>query len=107
MWEVYILSDFEECYGLVNINFILDDGEILVKMVIVVLECGWMVDLILEMCQCGIIFLIGYLEVIYEDVLVVVGKGVMMIIYLFNVMCFLYYCNLGIFGVLGIEESQL
>jgi N-acetylglucosamine-6-phosphate deacetylase len=69
-------------------------------------ERGQMADLIPELRERGIIFSIGHSEATYEIARAAVGKGATMITHLFNAMRPLHHRNPGIFGVLGIAESQ-
>lgn len=106
MREAYTLSDIEECYGSANINPASEDGDIPVKMITAAPERGRMAELIPELRQRGIIFSIGHSEATYEDASVAVSNGATMITHLFNAMRPLHHRNPGIFGVLGLKESQ-
>ncbi|KAK0385153.1 hypothetical protein NLU13_7631 [Sarocladium strictum] len=106
MREAYTVSDLEECYGSENINPASNGGEIPMKMITAAPERGQMADLIPELRQRGIIVSIGHSEATYEDARAAVGRGATMITHLFNAMRPLHHRNPGIFGVLGIEESQ-
>lgn len=106
MREAHTFADLEECYGAENLAASGEDGVIPVKMVTAAPERGQMMSLIPELRSKGIIYSIGHSEATYEDASAAVGKGATMVTHLFNAMRPLHHRNPGIFGVLGIAESQ-
>jgi N-acetylglucosamine-6-phosphate deacetylase len=106
MREAHTFADLEECYGAENLNANGEDEVIPVKMITAAPERGQMMSLIPELRSKGIIYSVGHSEATYEDASAAVGKGATMITHLFNAMRPLHHRNPGIFGVLGIAESQ-
>lgn len=104
-------SDLEDCYGASNINPGKDplDGSPLpprIKMITAAPELGSMSKLIPSLTSRGIIFSMGHTEASYEDASLAVSRGCTMITHLFNAMRPLHHRNPGVFGVLGLAESQ-
>ncbi|KIN06715.1 carbohydrate esterase family 9 protein [Oidiodendron maius Zn] len=104
-------SDLEDCYGASNINPGEDplDGSLLpprIKMITAAPELGSMSKLIPSLTSRGIIFSMGHTEASYEDASLAVSRGCTMITHLFNAMRPLHHRNPGVFGVLGLAESQ-
>jgi N-acetylglucosamine-6-phosphate deacetylase len=104
-------SDLEECYGAPNLNPSKDplDGSPLpprIKMITAAPELGSMSELIPCLTSRGIIFSMGHTEASYEDASIAVSRGCTMITHLFNAMRPLHHRNPGVFGVLGLAESQ-
>lgn len=99
-------ADLEDCYGAENLTPQSEDDVIPVKMITAAPERGQMMDLIPELRSRDIVYSIGHSEATYEDASKAVGKGATMITHLFNAMRPLHHRNPGIFGVLGIAESQ-
>jgi N-acetylglucosamine-6-phosphate deacetylase len=104
-------SDLEECYGAANLNSSkdpLDDSPLPphIKMITAAPELGSMSELIPSLTSRGIIFSMGHTEASYEDASLAVSRGCTMITHLFNAMRPLHHRNPGVFGVLGLAESQ-
>ena len=104
-------SDLEDCYGASNINPGKDplNGSPLpprIKMITAAPELGSMSKLIPSLTSRGIIFSMGHTEASYEDASLAVSRGCTMITHLFNAMRPLHHRNPGVFGVLGLAESQ-
>ena len=120
------ISDLEEMYGAANITpqslpesqSQNDDPsspssptpglsvDIPIKMITAAPELGSMTALIPELTARGIIFSIGHSEATYEEASAAVSAGATMITHLFNAMRPLHHRNPGIFGVLGVADSQ-
>ncbi|KAJ2894762.1 putative n-acetylglucosamine-6-phosphate deacetylase protein [Zalerion maritima] len=104
--EAKTWEDLEECYGAENINPAGNSEPMPVKMITAAPELGNMTKLIPEITSRGIIYSIGHSGATYEDASAAVGAGATMITHLFNAMNPLHHRNPGIFGVLGLKESQ-
>ncbi|KAJ8119154.1 hypothetical protein ONZ43_g3854 [Nemania bipapillata] len=104
--QAQCFEDLEDCYGVGNLHS--EDGyrPAAVKMITAAPEIGQMTALIPELTRRGIVYSIGHSEATYEEASVAVGAGATMITHLFNAMRPLHHRNPGIFGVLGIAESQ-
>jgi N-acetylglucosamine-6-phosphate deacetylase len=104
-------SDLEDCYGASNLNPTVDplNGSLLqprIKMLTAAPELGDMSALIPSLTSRGIIYSMGHTEASYEDATLAVSRGCTMITHLFNAMRPLHHRNPGVFGVLGLAESQ-
>lgn len=104
--EARTWADLETCYGAENINPTGTSDPMPVKMMTAAPEIGNMQNLIPEITSRGIIYSIGHSEATYEDASAAVGAGATMITHLFNAMNPLHHRNPGVFGVLGIKETQ-
>ncbi|KAG7286656.1 hypothetical protein NEMBOFW57_008967 [Staphylotrichum longicolle] len=117
------ISDLEEMYGAANItppeSQASQDGtssspsrltgitnDIPIKMITAAPELGAMTALIPALAARGIIVSIGHSEATYEEASAAVAAGATMITHLFNAMRPLHHRNPGIFGVLGVADSQ-
>lgn len=72
---------------------------VLIWVIIIVFEIVGYWLLICVFVECGVCLQIGYILGSYEDGVVVLEVGVSSFIYFYNVMIGLYYCELGIVGV--------
>lgn len=99
-------ADLEDCYGASNLERDERGNPPIIRMITAAPEVGGMSDLIGELTDRGIVFSIGHSEATYEEASNAVASGASMITHLFNAMRPLHHRNPGIFGVLGIAESQ-
>ncbi|KAK8069765.1 carbohydrate esterase family 9 protein [Apiospora phragmitis] len=99
-------DDLVDCYGIENLTAEYPDESPRIKMITAAPELGQMTNLIPELTSRGIIYSIGHSESTYEEASAAVAAGASMITHLFNAMRPLHHRNPGIFGVLGIAESQ-
>lgn len=81
-------------------------NDIPIKMITAAPELGAMTALIPALAARGIIVSIGHSEATYEEASAAVAAGATMITHLFNAMRPLHHRNPGIFGVLGVADSQ-
>lgn len=65
-----------------------------------VLECNGVKEFVEIVIDEGVVVVLGYSNVILEEVDVVVEVGVSVFVYVYNGMCGLNYCELGMVGVL-------
>lgn len=87
VYVVELLCDLD----LVFVGCFIEVGGLVFKMVIIVLECVYGLEVVIIFIIVGVYVVIGYIECDNIMVSVVVDVGVDVIIYLFNVMLLIYY----------------
>ncbi|KAL2260297.1 hypothetical protein VTK26DRAFT_5735 [Humicola hyalothermophila] len=106
------ISDLEDMYGASNITPSPSPSDSAttipppVKMITLAPELGAMTSIIPALTARGITVSIGHSEATYEEASAAIDAGASMITHLFNAMRPLHHRNPGIFGVLGVAESE-